>query len=104
MAELEDKLNSILSDPKMMQQLMSMAQSLSGSDEASEPMPNFDPGMLKKISSIANHSSIDRNQQMLLKALHPYLSQQRIRKLERAMRAAQMAKVATGVLQFQSSR
>ena len=72
MAELEDKLNAILSDPNMMQ--------------------------LKKITALTSQGSIDRNQQTLLKALHPYLSQERIRKLEKAMRAAQMAKVATGVI------
>ena len=38
MAEMEDKINSILSDPKMMQQIMSMAQALgAGQPEAEGP-------------------------------------------------------------------
>lgn len=99
MAELEDKLNALLNDPSMMQQLMSMAQSIGGGQSAKpEGIPDIDPSMLKKISLLANQGSIDKNQQTLLKALHPYLSQQRIRKLEKAMRAAHMAKAATGVL------
>ena len=99
MAELEDKLNALLSDPNMMQQIMSMAQSIGGAQAAKpEGIPDIDPNMLKKISLLANQGSIDKNQQTLLKALHPYLSQQRIRKLEKAMRAAHMAKAATGVL------
>ena len=99
MSEMEDKLNALLNDPNMMQQLMSMAQSI-GSTQASKSdgIPDLDPGMLKKIASLANQGRIDKNQQTLLKALHPYLSQQRIRKLEKAMRAAHMAKAATGVL------
>ncbi len=110
MAELEDKLNAILSDPNMMQQLMSMAQSLGGSPgQGKEDFPEIDLGMLQKLSMFANQGSIDRNQKTLLKALHPYLSQERLRKLEKAMRAAQMAKVATGLisvggLQAQSGR
>ena len=98
MAELEEKLNALLNDPNMMQQLMSMAQSM-GASQGPKPdgIPDIDPGLLKKISLLANQGSIDKNQQTLLKALHPYLSQQRIRKLERAMKAAHMAKAASGV-------
>ena len=36
MAEMEDKINSILSDPKMMQQIMSMAQALGANQPDSE--------------------------------------------------------------------
>lgn len=98
MAELEDKLNAILNDPNTMQQLMAMAQSLGNAPSTGDGFPNIDPAMLQKLTAVASQGSIDRNQQILLKALHPYLSQERIRKLEKAMRAAQMAKVATGVL------
>lgn len=99
MAELEEKLNALLNDPNMMQQLMSMAQSMGGQQPSKgQSFPDIDPAMLKKISMLANQGSIDKNQKTLLNALHPYLSQQRLRKLEKAMRAAQMAKVASGVL------
>ena len=97
MAELEEKLNALLNDPNMMQQLMSMAQSIGGPSQKSDSTPDIDPAMLKKISMLANQGSIDKNQKTLLNALHPYLSQQRIRKLEKAMRAAHMAKAASGV-------
>lgn len=99
MAELEDKLNALLNDPNMMQQIMSMAQSMGAAPSPKgEGLPDLDPAMLMKLSSLASQGTIDKNQKTLLKALHPYLSQQRIRKLEKAMRAAQMAKVASGVL------
>lgn len=99
MAEFEDKLNAVLNDPKMMQQLMTMAQSLSGGNPQREDgFPEIDPGMLKRLSTLTSQGTIDRNQQTLLKALHPYLTKERIRKLEKAMRAARMAKMASGML------
>lgn len=97
MAEFEEKLNAVLNDPKMMQQLMNMAQSLSSNPKEDTP-PEIDPNMLKRISMLTSQGTIDRNQQTLLKALHPYLTKERIRKLEKAMRAARMAKMASGML------
>lgn len=104
MSEMEDKLNSVLSNPQMMQQIMAMAQSLGQSSgpqtesELSPNIPQIDPAMIQKLSGIAGHNSIDANQQALLKALHPYLSKKRVGKLERAMRAAKMARMASGFL------
>lgn len=104
MEGLEEKLSAVLSNPQMMQQLMSMAQSLGGSQPAPEPppaqpqMPNIDLGMLQKFSGIAKQSSIDSDQQTLLHALSPYLSDDRIGRLEKAMRAAKMAKFASAFL------
>ena len=105
MAELEEKLNSVLNNPQMMRQLMSMAQTLgnqpSPKEEApvnKDPMPEIDLGMMQKLSGIAGQSSIDKNQQTLLKALGPYLSRERIAKLEKAMRAAKMARLASSLI------
>lgn len=106
MEEMEDKLGAILSNPQMMQQIMAMAQSLgSGSSAPAEPAPQPqptpqspsapDPALLGKLASLAGQSNIDRNQQALLNALGPYLSRQRIIKLEKAMRAAKMANLAS---------
>ena len=58
MDELQDKLSAILSNPQMMQQIMSLANSMGGSPPQQSPepppaSPEFDPGMLKKISSMA---------------------------------------------------
>ena len=107
MDSMEDKLGSILNDPKMMQQIMSLAQSLGQNTEPQikqessrkqeappQSFPEIDPMMLKSISSMAGQGSIDSNQRTLLKALGPYLHQDRIRKLEKAMRAAKMAGMA----------
>lgn len=103
MSEMEDKLSAIMNDPQMMQQIFSMAQSMTGaSASGEEPMqesfPELDMGMLQKISGLAQQSSIDRREQSLLQALSAYLSGDRIRRLERAMRAARMAKTASAFL------
>lgn len=114
MAELEERLASVLNDPKMMQQIMNMAQSFGNAipnqDTGSSPVdevPPIDPGMLKQLSGFAQRGNIDANQRSLLKALGPYLSRERISKLEKAMRAARVAQMASGFLsiaQFQPGR
>ena len=101
MEELSEKLGAILNDPQAMQSILSMAQSLGASLPAGEEatqtsapvMP--DPGMLRAISGLAANSRIDDRQQSLLNALQPYLSSDRLGKLEKAMRAAKMARMAS---------
>lgn len=112
MDEMEQKLGAILNNPEMMSQIMSMAQSFgkNTSDTApTEPskkdpsppakattMPNSaDLAMIQKVYGLAQNTNIDRNQQALLRALSPYLSKDRINKLEKAMRAAKLAGFAT---------
>ena len=60
--------------------------------------PNIDLSMVQKLSGLAGQSNIDANQRTLLKALTPYLKRDRISKLERAMRAAKMANMASAFL------
>lgn len=113
MDDMESKLSSIMGDPEMMQKIMSFAQSLnqnappkqeapkqepSKQESPQNPFPDIDLSMLQKLSGFAGKSSIDRNQQNLLQALGPYLSRNRISRLERAMRAAKMAGMATTLL------
>jgi hypothetical protein len=104
MSEMEEKLNSVLSNPQLMQQIMSMAQSIGApppkedAPSKSEPTPEIDLGMLQKLSGLAGAGTIDKDQQTLLKALRPYLSRERIGKLEKAMRAAKMARMASGLI------
>ena len=106
---MEDKFNAILGNPQMMQQIMAMAQAMGQQSagqtpreepkqEAAAPMGGLDLGMIQKISGIARQSGIDKDQQNLLKALGPYLSRERITKLEKAMRAAKIAGVASTAL------
>lgn len=103
MEQLEDKLGAILNNPQLMGQIMSMAQSLGQSppqQEQSPPaeLPSFDPALLAKLGSLAGQGRMDNNQQALLTALHPYLSSRKVEKLEKAMRAAKMARIASSFL------
>jgi len=103
MSELEEKLAQLMSDPKTMEQISSLAQNLGikQTDTSNSPISAFneiDPKMLNQLAGIAGQSGIDSNQKSLLNALTPYLSKQRISKLERAMRAAKMARLASGFL------
>ena len=114
MDDIENKLGAILDNPEMMQQIMALAQNFSKSaptqeqqkqeasplkqESASPALPELDLSTIQKLSGLARSSGIDKNQQSLLRALTPYLSNQRINKLERAMRAAKMAGMATAFL------
>ena len=105
MAELEDKLGAVLNNPQLMQQIMSMAGSLSQNTPApprqeSQPMaqPELDPALLTQLATLGSTSAVDNDQRALLNALCPYISRDRINRLERAMRAAKIASFASGFL------
>ena len=100
MAEMDDKLGAILNNPAMMQQIMAMAQTLGQQSPPpkSEPIPGPDPAMLQNIMQLSTQTGIDTNQQNLLTALNPYLPQPRLQKLEKAMRAAKLARIASTFL------
>ena len=109
MDDLESRLGSMLSNPELMQQVMSLAQSLGQGTPGSESNPAFhpasgnpfgdlNPAMLAQIAGIAAKTSVDQNQRRLLSALSPYLPGNRIQKLEKAMRAAKLARFASDAL------
>lgn len=109
MDDMESKLGAILGNPDMMAQIMSMAQKLGGGGSAPAPppppqlaMPNLpdglDMGMLMKLAGMANSANVDKDQRALLVALRPYLTGERIGKLEKAMRAAKLAGAASSIL------
>lgn len=103
MSQMEEKLGAILGNPQMMQQIMSMAQAMEQTAPPQAPPPTSptpapDPAMIQTIANLAGQAGIDGNQQNLLQALSPYISKQRAVKLEKAMRAAKMARMASGFL------
>lgn len=108
---IEEKLGSILANPQLMQQIMTMAQSLGGEGsstpprepareppKAPVPVQGLDPALIKGLGSLAGQGRVDGNQQALLRALGPYLSRGRVAKLEKAMRAARIAQMASALL------
>lgn len=104
MDEMEDKIGAIMNNPQLMQQIMAMAQSLGGQNEPpkqeqpSQSMPQIDFALVQKLSGLASQSGIDQREKALLGALQAYLTGDRVARLERAMRAAKMAKLATAMI------
>ncbi len=102
MEDMESKLGAILGNPQMMEQIMSIAQNFQSSPEPAaapaESGPEIDFAMVQKLTSLIGKTGIDAQQRSLLQALAPYLSSQRIHKLEKAMRAAKLAGMASSFL------
>ncbi len=102
MEDMESKLGAILGNPQMMQQIMSIAQSFQSEPEpqpvCEEAAPEIDFALVQKLTGLIGKTSIDHHQKALLHALGPYLSSQRVHKLERAMRAAKLANMASAFL------
>ena len=110
---IEEKLGSILSNPEMMNTIMTMAKALGQSppepapqqpspakqpplqQKASPPIGKNELEMISRISSLSQQTGLDRQEQALLRALNPYLTRDRLSKLEKAMHAAKMARFAT---------
>ena len=105
MDNMEKMLEGVLNDPATMEKIMAFAQSMGASSpppapppEEKSPFEGIDISMLQKLSSLAGKSGIDNNQKALLHALRPYVGAHRLQKLERAMQAAKMAGLATGLM------
>ena len=98
---MEEKLGAILGNPQMMQQIMALAQSMGSQSPTPGPPPKQDgpdPAMMQKMMNALQSSGVDAHQRALLSALDPYLTRDRISRLERAMRAAKLAGMATAFL------
>ena len=109
MAEFDDKLNSILSNPDAMAQIMQLAQSFSGEPSPpppSQPSPpppqnsvnplsalgNLDPKVITRLLPLIQElgGSQDSNARALLHALSPNLKPERQQKVDRALQLARL--------------
>ena len=103
MDDLQAQMNTFLSNPELIEQIKALAQNITPEENKDatpvnqEAFPNIDMNMLRKLSGLAGQTNIDKNQRTLLSALSPYLSSERIHKLEKAMRASKMAGIATSL-------
>ena len=116
MSELQDKLNSLLSDPAGMAQVVQLAQQLSSTMEPSTaptpqsgaptppPSPNpppstalpggIDLSTVSRFLPMLQALSLDQSHSMqLLNALRPYLKEEKQGKVERAARLARLITV-----------
>ena len=103
MEDFENKLGQILGNPEMMGKIMAMAQSFGNQESTPEPppepeLPEIDLAAIQKLTGLMGKAGVDSQQKALLAALSPYISNSRVQKLEKAMRAAKLAGVATSFL------
>lgn len=107
MGELDEKLNTLLSDPDSMARIMALAQQLSGAMpsepappppappqqevESADPLQGFDPALLAKLLPIARElTRQDSASMQLLYALRPFLKEEKQGKVERAAKLARL--------------
>ena len=113
MAEFDDKLNSILSNPDAMAQIMQLAQSIGGADASPVQQPQqaqqtppaersgdllsslaggLDSKLLLRLIPLIQElgGQRDSNAKQLLYALRPYLKPERQEKVERALQLARL--------------
>ena len=118
MSEFEDKLQSILGNPDAMSQIMSIAQSLSGNFDDSQPFPqadaeataqntdhsppedlfsllgNLDPRLIQLgMRLISEYHSGDEKKTALLTALQPFIREDRYAKVDKAIQIAKLSHI-----------
>ena len=103
MAEFEDKLNAVLSNPELMGQILSMAGSLNQQPTAPPPPPPsanfgsmpFDPGAMAGMMQMLKATQLEPRQRNLVQALRGFVPEDRLVRLEKAMQASLIAKFAS---------
>ena len=105
MAEFEDKLSSILANPELMGQIMSMAGSLNQQQSAPPPPPPsplgsmpFDPGAMAGMMQMLKATQLEPRQRQLVQALRGFVPEDRLVRLEKAMQASLIAKFASAAM------
>ncbi len=98
MAEFDDKLQSILGNPEIMGQILSMAGSLGQSQPPPPPksppgMP-FDANAMQSMMGLLRATQLDERQQNLICALRGFVPEDRLERLQKAMQASLIAKFA----------
>ena len=118
MSDMEDKLNSILSDSNAMGQIMALARSLSGGQSAiqndsplseaentsknefsSSSFGGLDPKVLDIAMKILSaYNSEDDKRANLLNALRPFVRKERYAKLDQAIQISKITRAARTAL------
>lgn len=105
MSELEDMINSVLSDPAQMEMINGLAKSLMGGGEvpaadtqpgvSAPAFPGLDSSMLSRIGALmGSDRSPGNDKKALLEAMKPYLSEKRRQKMDKALKIARLARIA----------
>ena len=115
MADLEQALDRLLGDPAAMAQIMDLAGKLNGpeptaQDEPAPPeadgppppgaLPGADLGQMAPLLTLLRQGGGDPRSEELLRALRPFLSPSRQKKLDKAARLSALARTAREALRL----
>ena len=100
MAEFEDKLSSILGNPELMGQILSMAGSMNQQPPPPPPPQQstglpFDPGAMAGMMQMLKATQLEPKQRQLIQALRGFVPDDRLLRLEKAMQASLIARFAS---------
>ena len=102
MAEFEEKLQSILGNPELMGQIMSMAGAMNRQPQPPQPQPQaglpFDPGAMAGMMQMLKATQLEPRQRQLIQALRGFVPDDRLVRLEKAMQASLIAKFASAAM------
>ena len=103
MEDLESKISNILKDPDAMADILSMAKSLGlGAPEHSQepPAPEQDGSLPDTVAGLLSAAGrLNGKQTALLQALRPFLKESRRSKIDRAIQAARISRIAGYAIQ-----
>ena len=105
MAEFEEKLQSILGNPELMGQIMTMAGAMNQQQQLPPPpqpqspagLP-FDPGAMAGMMQMLKATQLEPRQRQLIQALRGFVPDDRLVRLEKAMQASLIAKFASAAM------
>ena len=105
MAVFEEKLQSILGNPELMGQIMTMAGAMNQQQQPPPPPPPqsptglpFDPGAMAGMMQMLKATQLEPRQRQLIQALRGFVPDDRLVRLEKAMQASLIAKFASAAM------
>ena len=104
MAEFEEKLQSILGNPELMGQIMTMAGAMNQQQPPPPPPQQptaglpFDPGAMAGMMQMLKATQLEPRQRQLIQALRGFVPDDRLVRLEKAMQASLIAKFASAAM------
>lgn len=100
MAEFEEKLQSILGNPELMGQIMSMAGAMNQQPPPPPPPSQnaglpFEPSAMAGMMQMLKATQLEPKQRQLIQALRGFVPDDRLVRLEKAMQASLIARFAS---------
>lgn len=104
MADMNEMLSGILSNPQAMESIMAMAKSLGQQQQSQSAPVSTPPGadpvqLMQSLLQLSRNMSGDERQVALFQALKPFVRPDRAERLDRAIQVARISRLAGRALQ-----